>query len=66
MATSKATTRLKNTASYIPWLYTTWDQMATSNMIHFVLVLMKTAITQAFCIKLKQCLFITLKLIAHI
>ena len=25
-----------NTASYIPWLYTTWDQMVASNMIHCV------------------------------
>ena len=33
---SKATTGVKNTASYIPWLYTTWDQMVASNMIHCV------------------------------
>ena len=38
----------KNTASYIPWLYTTWDQMVASNMIHCILVLTTTAITQAF------------------
>ena len=63
---SKATTGVKNTASYIPWLYTTWDQMVASNMIHYVLVLMATTITQAFCIKFKQCLFIILKLITHI
>ena len=63
---SKATTGVKNTASYIPWLYTTWDQMVASNMIHCVLVLMTTTITQAFCIKFKQCLFIILKLITHI
>ena len=50
---SKATTGVKNTASYIPWLYTTWDQMVASNMIHCVLVLMTTTITQAFCIKFK-------------
>ena len=62
---SKATTGVKNTASYIPWLYTTWDQMVTSNMIHCVLVLMITTITQAFCIKFKQCLFIILKLITN-
>ena len=63
---SKATTGVKNTASYIPWLYTTWDQMVASNMIHCVLVLMTTTITQAFCIKFKQCLLIILKLITHI
>ena len=59
---SKATTGVKNTASYIPWLYTTWDQMVASNMIHCVLVLMTTRITQTFCIKFKKCLFIILKL----
>ena len=63
---SKATTGAKNTACYIPLLYTTWDQMVASNVIHCVLVLMTTTITQAFCIKLKQCLFIILKLITHI
>ena len=63
---SKATTGVKNTASYIPWLYTTWDQMVASNMIHCVLVLMTTTITQVFCIKFKQCLLIILKLITHI
>ena len=63
---SKATTGVKNTASYIPWLYTTWDQMVASNMIHCVLVLMTTTIAQVFCIKFKQCLFIILKLITHI
>ena len=63
---SKANTGLKNTASYIPWLYTTWDQMVASNMIHYVLVLMTTTITQVFCIKFKQCLFFILKLITHI
>ena len=52
---SKATTGVKNTASYIFWLYTTWDQMVASNMIHCVLVLMATTITQVFCIKFKQC-----------
>ena len=34
---SKGTTGVKNTASYIPWLYTTWDQMVASNMILCVL-----------------------------
>ena len=63
---SKATTGVKNNASYIPWLYTTWDQMVASNMIHCVLVLMTTTIKQVFCIKFKQCLFIILKLITHI
>ena len=33
---SKATTGVKNTASYIPWLHTTWDHMVASNMIHCV------------------------------
>ena len=60
---SKATTGAKNTASYIPWLYTTWDKMVGSSMIRCVLVLMITTITQALCIKFKQCLFITIKLI---
>ena len=62
----KATTEVKNTASYIPLLYTTWDQMVASNMIHCVLYLMTTTITQAFCIKFKQHLFSILKLITHI
>ena len=65
-AKSKATTEVKNTASYISWLYTTWGQMVASNMICCVLVLMTTFITQVFCIKFKQCLFIILKLITHI
>ena len=60
---SKAVIGVKNTASYIPWTYTTWDQMVASNMILCVLVLMTTTITQAFCIKFKQFLFIILKLI---
>ena len=60
---SEATTGVKNTASYIPWLYATWDQMVAPNMILCILVLMTTFITQAFCIKFKQCLFIILKLI---
>ena len=30
---SKATTGVKKFASYICWLYTTWDQLAASNMI---------------------------------
>ena len=34
---SNSTTGIKNTASYIRWLYTTWDQMVASNMIHCVL-----------------------------
>ena len=48
MTKSNATAGVKNTASYIPWFYTTWDQMVASNMIHGILVLMKTTITQAF------------------
>ena len=32
--------------------------MVASSMIHCVLFLMTTTITQAFCIKLRQCLFI--------
>ena len=55
---SKATISVKNTASYIPWLYTARGQMVASTMIHCVLALMTTAVTQAFCIKFKQCLFI--------
>ena len=31
---SKATAGVKNTASYILWLYTTWDQMVALNMIY--------------------------------
>ena len=31
---SKTTTGIKNTASWIPWLYTIWDKMIASNMIH--------------------------------
>ena len=31
---SKVTTRVKNTASYISWLYTNWDQVVASNIIH--------------------------------
>ena len=63
---SKATTGVKNTASYIPWLYTTWDQMVTSNKIHCFLVLMTATIAQAVYIKFKLWLFIILKLITHI
>ena len=63
---SKATSGVKNTASNIPWLYTTCDQMVTSNISHCVLVLMTTTITQAFCIKFKQCFFSILKLITHL
>ena len=63
---SKATIGVKNTASYIPCLYTTWDQMVASNMTNCVLVLMTTTITQAFYIKFKQCFLIILKLITHI
>ena len=44
----KATTGVKNTATSIPWLYTTWDQMVTSNMIHCVLVLMKQPLHKYF------------------
>ena len=65
-AKSEVTTRVKNTASYIPWLYTTWSQMVAFNVIHSVLVLMKTTITQAFCIKFNKCFFIILMLITHI
>ena len=64
--TDWAITGVKNTASYIPWLYTLWDQMVASNMIHCVLVLMITTITQALCIKFKQRMFNILKLISHI
>ena len=60
---SKATTEVKNTTSYIPSLYTAWDQMVASNMINCVLVLMTTNITQAFYIK--QFLLIILELITH-
>ena len=63
---SKATTEVKNTASYISSLYTAWDQIVASNMINCVLVLMTTTITQAFYIKVKQFLLIILKLITHI
>ena len=51
-------TGVKNTASYIPWLHTTWDQILASKKIHRVLVLMTATITQAFCIKFKQFLFL--------
>ena len=63
---SEATTALKNPATYIRWLYTTWGQIVASNMIHCVSVLTTTTITQDFCIKFKQCLFIILKLITHV
>ena len=63
---SKATTGVKNTASYIPWLYTISDQMVASTMIHCVLVLMTITIIQAFSINFKQCLFLILKLITQI
>ena len=43
---SKATAGVKNTGSYSPWLYTTWSQIVASNMIHCVLVLVATTITQ--------------------
>ena len=33
---SKAITGVKNNASYILWLYTTWDQLIASNLIHCV------------------------------
>ena len=45
---------VKITASYILWVYTTWYQMVATNMIHCVLVLMTTTITQAVCIKFKK------------
>ena len=63
---SKATTRVKNAPSYSLWLDATWGQRVASNMIHSVLALMTITITQAFCTKLKQSLFIILKLITHI
>ena len=67
----RATTGVKNTASYIPWLYTICDHLVASNVtasnsFHWVLVLMTTTIRQAFYIKFKQCLFIISKLITHI
>ena len=63
---SKVTTGVKNTASYIALLHATWYKMVASNLIRSVLVLMTTTITQAFCIKFKQCLFFILKLITNI
>ena len=60
------TTGVKNAASYIPCLYTSWEQMVASNMIHCVLFLMTATMMQAFYIKFKQCLSIILKLISHI
>ena len=36
---SKATTVVKNTASYIPWLYTTCEEMVASNIIYYDFVL---------------------------
>ena len=63
---SKAITVVKNTASHIPWLYTTCEEMVASNIIYCVFVLMATTNTQAFCINFKQCLFIILKLVTHI
>ena len=45
---SKAITRVKNTASHIPWLNTTWGQMVASNMIYCVLVLTTTIINKSF------------------
>ena len=53
MTKSKATTVGKNTVSYIPCLYTTWEKMLASNMIHCVLFLMTTTMIQTFCIKFK-------------
>ena len=35
---SKCTTGVKNTPSYIPWLYTTWDQMVASNVIQLLTI----------------------------
>ena len=52
--------------------YYQWDTMDRTIFATFtatyeeVLVLMTTTITQAFCIKFKQCLLIILKLITHI
>ena len=48
-----------------PLVDTTWDQMVATHIVHCVLVLMTTTITQTLCIKFKQCLFIILKLITH-
>ena len=45
---SKATTGVKNAVSYISCLCTTYDQMVASNMIHCVLFLMTTTMTQIF------------------
>ena len=47
-AKSKTTTGVMNTASYIPWLFATWDQMVASKVIHCVLVLIETTMAQAF------------------
>ena len=47
MTKFKATIGVKNTASYIPWLYTTWDQMVAFNMIHCILALMTATQAQA-------------------
>ena len=63
---SKATTGIRSTSSYFTWLYSTWDRMVASNTIYCVLVLQTTTITQAFCIKFKQCLLIIIKLITNI
>ena len=61
---SKATTGVKMIQATL--LDTTWDQMLASKMIHCVLFVMTAAITQAFCMKFKQCLFTVLKLISYI
>ena len=45
---SKGTTGIKNIASYIPWLYTNWGQMVTSNMIHCVLFFYNNYYTNFF------------------
>ena len=62
---SKATIGLKNTASYIPWLYTTWGQMVASNMIHCVSFLLTTIISQAsrtlwICVPIRMILVLVL------
>ena len=58
---SKASTGVTNTASYIPWLYTTWNQMVASNIVHCVLVLMTTTITQVFLYQVQEILVYYLK-----
>ena len=58
---SKAPAGVTNISSYIPWLYNTWDQMVVSIMIHCVLLLMTTTITQAFLYQVQTVLVYYLK-----